>query len=82
MQANGHIGRIAVVKAWRERGVGAGLVGALVEAAREAGLASVDLDSQVHAVGFYQKLGFEAHGEVFMEAGIPHQNMRRKLADA
>ncbi len=80
MQASGHIGRIAVVKVWRKRGVGARLVEALVAVAREAGLASVDLDSQVHAVGFYEKLGFEARGDVFMEAGIPHQNMVRRLA--
>ena len=80
MQANGHIGRIAVVKPWRKRSVGARLVEVLVEDAREAGLASVDLDSQVHATGFYQKLGFEARGDVFMEAGIPHQNMLRRLA--
>ncbi len=80
MQARGHIGRIAVIKVWRKRGVGARLVEALVEVAREAGLASVDLDSQVHAVGFYEKLGFEARGDVFMEAGIPHQNMVRRLA--
>ena len=81
MQANGHIGRIAVLEVWRQRGVGARLVEVLIEAAREAGLASVDLDSQVHAIGFYEKRGFEARGDVFMEAGIPHQNMLRRLAD-
>ena len=81
MQANGHIGRIAVVEVWRKRGVGARLVEAMVDGARDLGLASVDLDSQVHAIGFYEKLGFEARGDVFMEAGIPHQNMARRLAD-
>ncbi len=80
MQANGHIGRIAVVKPWRKRSVGARLVEALVEAAREVGLASVDLDAQAHAIGFYEKLGFEPRGDVFMEAGIPHQNMLRRLS--
>ena len=79
MEADGHIGRIAVVKSWRRRSVGSQLVEALVESAREAGLTSVDLDSQVHALGFYQKLGFEPRGEVFMEAGIPHQTMFRCL---
>ena len=79
MEADGHIGRIAVVKSWRRRSVGSQLVEALVESAREAGLTSVDLDSQVHALGFYQKLGFEPRGDVFMEAGIPHQAMLRRL---
>lgn len=79
MQPGGHIGRIAVLEEWRKRAVGARLVEAMVDSAREAGLTSVDLDSQVHAIGFYQKLGFESRGDVFMEAGIPHQNMVRSL---
>lgn len=79
MQESGHIGRIAVLRDWRQKGVGARLVETMVGCAREAGLASVDLDSQGHAVGFYERLGFEARGDVFMEAGIPHHNMVRKL---
>jgi predicted GNAT family N-acyltransferase len=79
MQASGHVGRIAVVAAWRKHGVGSRLVEAMIERARAAGLESVDLDSQVHALGFYEKLGFEVCGEVFMEAGIPHQNMLKEL---
>lgn len=79
MTSTGHIGRIAVVASWRKRGVGARLVETMIELARETGLASVDLDSQVHAVGFYEKLGFQSRGDEFMEAGIPHQNMARRL---
>lgn len=79
MQASGHIGRIAVVADWRKRRVGSRLVEAMIERARAAGLESVDLDSQVHALGFYEKLGFGARGDVFMEAGIPHQNMVKRL---
>ena len=77
MQPNGHIGRIAVVSRWRRRGVGSLLVAALIDEARRAGLSDVDLNSQIHAVGFYRKLGFTARGNEFMEAGIPHQNMVR-----
>ncbi len=75
MQPGGHVGRIAVLVAWRKRGVGARLVGGMMAEARNAGMRTVDLDSQVQAMGFYAKLGFETRGEVFMEAGIPHQNM-------
>lgn len=80
MQASGHVGRIAVLREWRGRGVGARLVEAMVERAREAGLETVDLDAQTHAIGFYEKLGFRSRGEVFLEAGIAHQNMLRPLA--
>ena len=51
-----------------------------IDVAREAGCRSVDLDSQVHAIGFYERLGFVAGGDVFMDAGIPHRNMVLRLS--
>jgi predicted GNAT family N-acyltransferase len=80
MQPNGHIGRIAVVARWRKRGVGSRLVHALLAVARETGCASVDLDSQVQAIGFYERLGFVARGGTFMDAGIEHRNMVLELS--
>jgi predicted GNAT family N-acyltransferase len=74
------IGRMAVLKEWRGRGVGEALLRALVEQARELGLPEVSLHAQVDAIGFYEKFGFEAYGERFEEAGIQHQSMRLALA--
>jgi predicted GNAT family N-acyltransferase len=37
------------------------------------------LGAQVHAVGFYEKLGFEVEGEEFIDADVPHRHMRRAL---
>jgi predicted GNAT family N-acyltransferase len=76
---DGHIGRMAVMKPWRRRGVGAALLRSLVEAARRRGDAEVQLSAQVHALGFYRAHGFTAHGEVYEEAGIAHQAMRLAL---
>jgi predicted GNAT family N-acyltransferase len=76
---DGHIGRMAVMKAWRGRGVGAALLRGLIDAARERGDAEVRLSAQVHALGFYRAHGFGAYGEVYDEAGIPHQAMRLAL---
>jgi predicted GNAT family N-acyltransferase len=76
---DGHIGRMAVVKAWRGRGVGGALLRRLVEAARERGDREALLSAQVHALGFYRGHGFTAYGEVYNEAGIPHQAMRLML---
>jgi predicted GNAT family N-acyltransferase len=76
---DGHIGRMAVMKPWRGRGVGAALLRRLVDAARERGDREVLLSAQVHALGFYRAQGFAAYGEVYDEAGIPHQSMRLKL---
>jgi predicted GNAT family N-acyltransferase len=74
------IGRMAVLREWRGRGVGEALLRALVEQARDLGLPEVALHAQVDAIGFYEKFGFEAYGERFEEAGIQHQSMRLPLS--
>lgn len=76
---DGHIGRMAVMKPWRGRGVGGALLRRLVSAARERGEHEVLLSAQVHALGFYRAHGFTAFGDVYAEAGIPHQQMRLRL---
>jgi len=76
---DGKIGRMAVTKDWRNTGVGAALLQFLVESARQRGLPSCRLNAQSHALGFYRKHGFKAHGEEFLEAGIPHRHMQRSL---
>lgn len=79
MLADGHIGRVAVLPAWRGRGVGRALVAALLELARRRGLHRVRLSAQTGAIGFYETLGFAAHGPEFMDAGIPHRHMEREV---
>ncbi|MER6037816.1 MULTISPECIES: GNAT family N-acetyltransferase [unclassified Streptomyces] len=75
----GSLGRLAVARPARGLGVGAALVRAVEEAARARGLAAVDLHAQTHALGFYERLGYEAYGPEFPDAGIPHRAMRRVL---
>ena len=77
---DGRIGRMAVVKEWRRRGVGADLLDALVAEARRRGLREVKLSAQLQAAEFYRNHGFVAEGKVYEEAGILHQAMRRSLA--
>jgi len=76
---DGHIGRMAVLKPWRSRGIGSLILGRLMEAARQRGDRHVALSAQVHALEFYRAHGFRAEGPVYDEAGIPHQAMRRTL---
>jgi predicted GNAT family N-acyltransferase len=75
----GKIGRMAVVKEWRRRGIGADLLEALVGEARRRGLTEVKLSAQLQAAEFYRAHGFIAEGKVYEEAGILHQAMRRSL---
>lgn len=72
-------GRLAVLKPFRGRGVGAKLLEAVLECARGSGLKEVTLHAQVHARGFYEKYGFKAEGAVFDECGIDHIQMRLLL---
>ncbi|MEN1940598.1 GNAT family N-acetyltransferase [Luteimonas sp. MJ246] len=70
------IGRMAVLPAWRGRGVGDALLQALLEQARALGWPEVTLHAQAAAVGFYARAGFLPVGDRFQEAGIEHQGMR------
>jgi len=76
---DGHIGRIAILKAFRGQGLGAKIVLSLIDEATNKGYPRVYLGSQKHAIDFYTKLGFEPFGDEFMEAGIPHLSMEKLL---
>ena len=79
---DGRIGRMAVLASLRNQGVGEALLEALVQAGRQLGLAEVHLHAQLPARNFYARQGFLPEGEVFEEAGIGHQQMRRRLGVA
>jgi predicted GNAT family N-acyltransferase len=77
---DGHIGRMAILKEWRRRGIGAAILKALIDAAERRGDREIALSAQLHAVEFYRMHGFEPVGDVYEEAGIPHQAMVKALA--
>jgi len=79
---DGHIGRMAVLTAWRGRGVGGAILTELLRCAARQGLSEVVLNAQTHAMGFYARHGFSAEGAAFFDAGIEHRRMRRRLAQA
>ncbi|MEW6414535.1 MAG: GNAT family N-acetyltransferase [Pseudomonadota bacterium] len=76
---DGHAGRMAVLPAWRGRGVGKALLAAVIDEARARGHRALALSAQVHAAGFYARAGFTAVGEPYDEAGIPHVAMQKTL---
>ncbi len=73
------IGRMAIKKDFRGQGIGQEMLEALVTKSLELHVTLIKLHAQVHAVSFYAKLGFEARGEIFSEAGIDHVNMQKVL---
>lgn len=76
-----HIGRVAVLAEARGRGIGVALMQAAIEAARRHGHRSVELAAQTQALAFYQRLGFTAFGEAFLDAGIAHRSMTLSLGE-
>jgi len=72
---DGHIGRMAVLKEWRGRGVGSALLQLLLAETRKCQVRQAVLNAQTSAAGFYAKFGFQTVGEEFMDAGIPHVKM-------
>jgi predicted GNAT family N-acyltransferase len=80
-QENGwcRIGRVAVVPEARGRGGATLLMREIIDHARRCGARVLVLDAQLYVIPFYTRLGFTAEGEPFMDAGIPHRRMTRKV---
>ena len=76
------IGRMAVLAIFRRKGIGKQILQKLVDLAASKGAQEIILHSQVSALPFYEKLGFQAQGDVYDEAGIPHRNMMLTLANS
>ena len=72
---NAKIGRMAVLKSYRRRGVGKQLLKRAIATAKQRGAGKIYLHAQVPVIGFYEKMGFRGSGSVFDEAGIPHRKM-------
>jgi predicted GNAT family N-acyltransferase len=77
---DGHIGRMAVLPAWRRHGIGRALLAAAMQAAQTRGLTTLRLSAQTHAAGFYERAGFVVVGDEYEEAGIPHRAMQKNLS--
>ncbi len=80
IKADGHIGRMAVLKEYRGQGVGTAMLAALLEYAREQGHTRIFLHAQISAVPFYARFGFIESGEPFIDAGILHRRMVKSLS--
>ena len=78
---DGKIGRLAVLRLHRRKGLGVRILRKLLEAARVRGLSKVYLHAQAQTVGFYEEEGFQVRGAPFSEAGIVHSYMVLRLQD-
>lgn len=74
------LGRMAVAQAARRQGVAAGLMREADRRAREMGAHRIVLHAQVSVQSVYERDGYVAHGNRFMDAGIEHIAMEKSLA--
>ena len=80
LSPGGKIGRLAVLRVHRRRGIGSAMLRALLDMAKAEGFHAVFLHAQCQALEFYAKQGFMAQGPEFIEAGIPHRKMTLTLS--
>ena len=75
----GRIGRMAVEKAWRRRGIGSRILRSLEDEARRRGKVEAVLHAQSYVKCFYADHGYVEEGDTFLEVGIEHVQMRKRL---
>jgi predicted GNAT family N-acyltransferase len=73
------IGRMAVLKEYRGMGLGTSLLLEAVDICKAHGSRSVYLSAQTHAIGFYQRAGFEVISDEYCDVHIPHVDMQLDL---
>lgn len=76
---NGKIGRMAVITEYRKIGIGSLIINFLEAKALEKNIKVITLDAQEYVKKFYSNHGYAEQGEVFLEVGIPHIKMKKKL---
>ncbi|OTG63176.1 GNAT family N-acetyltransferase [Acinetobacter silvestris] len=72
---NNSIGRVAVLKSYRGKGIGKLLMEEIIQYAQKEKREFLKLSAQVYAIPFYVGLGFAVQGDEYLDCGIPHVDM-------
>ena len=75
----GRVGRMAVLREWRGKGLGLALLEKAITICQSLGMQSIAISSQTHAIAFYQKAGFIVTSEAYIDANIWHVDMQRAI---
>lgn len=73
------IGRVAVLEKYRKLHLGSKIIEKLERVAKGLGGISIELSAQCRAQGFYEKLGYAASGEKYLEEFCEHVHMEKQL---
>lgn len=74
-----HLGRFAVLKEYRNKHIGKEMLKEVIEYIKQLGGKQIVLSSQLDAVGFYLKSGFEVVSDIYYEQHCPHKDMILKI---
>lgn len=75
----GKIERVCVIKPYRKKGVGRLIMNTIEEYAKKQNINYLYLNAQLTSMPFYQKLGYQERGEIFLDANIEHKMMEKYL---
>ena len=75
----GKVERICVLAEARTSGVGRALMEAIEQYANSQEIEITKLNAQVQAIPFYESLGYAIISDEFLDAGIPHRTMKKRL---
>ena len=70
------LGRMAILKEYRGEGIGSNLIEKVITTAKLNQLSLIDISAQCHAIDFYKKFGFKVISDIYLDAEIPHRDMR------
>jgi predicted GNAT family N-acyltransferase len=73
------IGRMAVLKEWRNKGIGNAILKKAIAICKDYGSNQIYLSAQTHAIGFYKQAGFIVISEIYQDVHIPHVDMQLTL---
>lgn len=79
IEGKGKVERVCVKKAYRKKGVGKLIMNTIEEYAKTQNITHLVLSAQLTALPFYQKLGYQEYGDVFLDANIEHKMMDKRL---
>lgn len=79
VDGKGKVERVCVKFSYRKKGVGRLIMDKLEEYAKDNNINNIKLNAQLSALPFYEKLGYTAHGEIFLDANIEHKSMIKTI---
>lgn len=77
--SNGCVGRMAVMQTQRGKGIGRALLRAAAAFCKKKGYQTVRLSAQLHAIPFYERVGFIICSEAYLDANILHMDMQLNI---